>query len=158
MARPALVFVCVSTAMGCYSPDLPDCAVACTKDDDCAGDQACNAQGRCAAAGQECTAEMVDAGNGGTMDGSGSSARMVALTVNIMGEGKVTVTNVGDCTAPSGPMGCMFMVPVGRYEITAVMTKPDKPFEKWTSILCAAQSSTCNTDVVVGGTVSAKFH
>ncbi|CAN5772973.1 hypothetical protein BH11MYX2_BH11MYX2_39560 [soil metagenome] len=143
---------------GCYAPDLPDCAVACAKDDDCAGDQICTEQGRCAGASQTCNGATSDAGTGANDDAGSGSAQMVTLRVDIMGEGKVTVTNVGDCVSPSGPMGCQWMVATGRYELKAIATKTDKQFEKWTSLVCAGQSSTCNTDIVVGSTVAAKFH
>lgn len=141
-------------AAGCYSPDLPDCAVTCATDDDCAGDQVCNEQNRCAAAGQTCNADTIDAGPGETMDGS--MQRMVTLKVMIMGKGKVSVTNVGECEVAMGPAPmCEWMVPAGRYQITA--TKTDKDFDKWASILCANQGPTCNTDILLGGTVIAKF-
>ncbi|HEY4181557.1 MAG TPA: hypothetical protein VGM90_32140 [Kofleriaceae bacterium] len=154
--RLALSFTLAAVLAGCYAPDLPDCAVTCAKNDDCSGDQVCNDQGRCAAAGQSCNAETVDGGTGAT-DDAGSAARMVMLEVDIMGEGKVTVTNVGNCTAPA-MLSCKWMVPAGRYQITATPTKPDKPFEKWVSVLCAGQAATCNTDVVLAGSVVAKFH
>ena len=135
---------------GCYAPDLADCAVVCQDTSDCAGDQSCVA-GMCTS-GAACVA---DSGNGNMSDGS--AARMITLKATIMGEGKLVVDNVGECLDTAPGHTCTWTFPAGTRGITAYETKMGHTFERWTSLTCAGQDSTCSAVLQVNATVSVKF-
>lgn len=149
MALLRLFVVMLVLVSGCYAPDISDCDVACTTDDECAGDQVCTPQGLCAGAASACEA------NGGTVDGG---PRMIALQVKVDGDGKVAIDGVGECDpSGGGPMGntCTMQVPAGPITLTAIVD--EKPFERWTSIICAGQGATCHVTLNINATVGAKF-
>lgn len=133
---------------GCYSPELADCAVVCQDSGDCSGDQSCVA-GWCTAS----AACGSDAGNGNTPDAS----PMITLTTSIMGEGKIVIANVGECSNRSPGRMCMWSIAPGAYNFTAVETNDDHEFEKWTSPACAGQDTRCRATLSANTTVSVKF-
>lgn len=82
----------------------------------------------------------------------------VTLTVTIMGQGKVTITDVGACDSDTAPHGtCTFMVPAtGTRELQAAATNEDHPFMSWTQG-CSGKSTTCSLVVMSPTQVGAKF-
>jgi hypothetical protein len=75
-----------------------------------------------------------------------------------MGHGKVAVDGVGECIpAGGGPMGdmCTMKVPAGPLSLTAV--PDDKPFERWTTSICAGQDATCEVTLTINANIGAKF-
>jgi hypothetical protein len=145
------VFVIMLVLMsGCYAPDISDCSVTCTTNDECVGDQVCTTHGLCAGSPTACDDnELVD---------GGSTPRMIALQVAVDGGGKVAIADGPVCEPTGGSMGssCVLMVPAGPLVIQAIAG--EKPFEKWTSIVCAGQSARCEVTLQLSSTVSAKFH
>ncbi len=150
MALLKIFVVMLVLVSGCYAPDISDCDVTCTTNAECAGDQVCTAQGLCAGAASAC--EENNAVDGGV------TPRMIDLDVTISGDGKVAISGIGEC-APngSGPMGdmCRMQIPAGPITLTAV--PDDKPFERWTSQICAGQDSTCDVTLTINANVGAKF-
>lgn len=150
MAILKLVVVMLVLVSGCYAPDIGDCAVSCTTDAECAGDQVCTPEGLCAGAMSACDENAA-------VDG-GTTPRMIDLRVTVMGDGRVAIDGVGECArAGMGPMGemCTMQVPAGPMTITAV--PDDKPFERWTTLICAGQDATCHVTLTINASVGAKF-
>jgi len=150
MALLKIFLVMLVLISGCYSPDIDDCSVTCTTDNECAGDQVCTAQGLCAGAASACE-------DNSAVDG-GVTPHMIALQVKVDGDGKVSIDGIGDCEpSGSGPMGdtCMMQIAAGPVTITAIAA--DKPFERWTSLICAGQDASCHVTLTVNATVGAKF-
>lgn len=136
---------------GCYAPEISDCDVSCTTNDECSGNQVCTPEGLCAGSIAACDE------NGGTVDG-GATPRMIQLRVGVMGNGKVSIAGGPDCDPEGeGPMGdmCTLMVPAGPLVIEAVVE--DKPFDKWASIVCAGQGARCQVTLQLDASVVAKF-
>ena len=136
----------------CYAPELADCAVTCTREDECAADQTC-AGGKCAASGVDCRREPAP-----------MPVARVALRVEVEGEGSIVVTGVGMCAwrddDASGSTSletCSWMVDRGtRLEVSA-RSVTDKVFERWTTPVCAGQDATCSVTATSALTVGAKF-
>lgn len=146
MALLKIVVVLLVLAAGCYAPDLGDCTVTCTTDDECAGDQVCTARGVCAGAPAACDgAATTDAG----------ATPMIALRVSVMGDGKVTIVGVGECDPPGGMTSCTLSVPAGPLVLAA--SSDEKPFDKWTTTVCAGQGATCHVTLTLDASVGAKF-
>lgn len=148
MAFLRFILVMLVLIAGCYAPDISDCVVTCTADNECAGDQVCTPQGLCAGAVSACE------GNAAV---DGSIPRMIELRVAVMGEGKVAIAGGPECQPGSGPMGdtCTLSVPAGPLVIEAIVD--EKPFDKWTSVVCAGQSARCEVTLQLDASVSAKF-
>ena len=135
---------------GCYSPELADCVVTCGGDGDCAGDQNC-VGGLCTGG----TAACGDAGNGMTMDAP--PGRKITLRASVMGEGKIVIANVGECKMGDSAAMCTWSIPTGTYSFEAISNRADKPFERWSSILCSSQDATCTAMLFLDSTIAAKF-
>ncbi len=135
---------------GCYAPDVNDCTVTCTTDNECAADLVCTPQGLCGSTTAACD------GNNSTVDGG---ARMIRLRVSVMGEGKVMIAG-GPVCSPREDMGpgdaCDLIVPAGPLVLEAQVLG-NKPFERWTSIVCAGQGPRCEVNLQLDSNVSAKF-
>lgn len=82
----------------------------------------------------------------------------VALTVTIMGEGKVTIADVGACDSATAPHGmCTFTVPGGMTrQLQAAATNEDHPFSGWTQG-CSGKSTSCSLVVMSPTQVGARF-
>lgn len=160
-SRLVISALAVAPLPACYAPDLADCTVACVANTDCAGDQICTS-GVCAASGVTCSANNVGADAGDTADASPliDSAPIpttIALRLEIEGPaGNIHVANVGDCDHDSAP--CTFTVAIGAHDLIAIPERTDKPFERWTSMVCAGQNELCTANLTTDVTVSAKFH
>jgi hypothetical protein len=167
----------------CYSPSVRDCTLSCAAASDCTTGQVCGSDGMCAApeiAGQ-CMHIAADAGvpeagrdaaerpdappprDAGLDAMPTPDARpdappglTVALTVQIMGKGSVTVGGIGTCTMPE-PRGCMFEVPVGESLTLQATGMDDDAFQAWVSFACAGQGARCTFTPVFPATVSARF-
>lgn len=151
MALLKFFVVMLVLVSGCYAPEIGDCSVSCTTDQECAGDQVCTAQGLCAGGASACE------GNSGTVD-AGTTPRMIDLRVTVDGDGKVSVGGAGECVpGSSGPMGNSCMMKVLPGPITLVAVPNGKPFERWTSTICAGQDASCNVTLTVNANVGAKF-
>ena len=148
MALLRVILVMLVLIAGCYAPDISDCAVTCTADTECAGDQICTPQGLCAGSIAACE-------EAGAVDGG--APRMIELRVAVMGDGKVAIAGGPECQPGSGPMGdsCTLTVPAGPLVIEAIVD--EKPFDKWTSLVCAGQSARCEVTLQLNASVSAKF-
>jgi len=151
MALLKIALVLMVLATGCYSPELGDCSVTCTTDEECAGDQVCTAQGMCAGAANACE-------NTGAVPDAGAMPRMITLRVTIAGNGRVAVAGT-ECVRMEGPMGdrCELQVPAGPLLLEAIPDRTDKPFERWQSIVCAGQDASCQVTLVIDASVAAKF-
>jgi len=169
----------LAAAASCYSPSVRDCTLSCASASDCTSGQVCGSDGMCAApeiAGQ-CTRVALDAGLHDAADHPDAApphdagldampapdARpdaapgpMVALTVQIMGKGSVTVGGIGTCSMPD-PRGCTFDVPVGQSLTLQAAGMDDDAFQAWMSLACAGQGARCVLTPVFPTTVSARF-
>lgn len=132
---------------GCYAPDVIDCTVTCTEPTDCADGQACTANGFCAAEGQTCM------GGGITVD-AGTSA--IALRIQIDGEGAVNVMGVGECSRGQNNGTCLWQVQPGPLRFQATPGE-DREFDRWTTMNCAGQPSTCSFTPSAATTVGVRF-
>jgi len=148
------IVAALSALTACYSPELTDCTVACTSNDECSGDQRCVAGGFCAASGVDCREDPPV---------QPPAPMRVMLRVDVDGEGKVVVANVGTCTGHGPGPGsggsdddarletCTWSVERGTAVSLHAMMLVDKPFDKWEQS-CAGQDATCAvtaTDAIV---------
>jgi hypothetical protein len=139
-----LIRVAVLSLAACYAPDTRDCTIACGAPTDCAHGQQCGADGFCAAPDVSC---------------SGDAGTPVALHVQIMGHGRVTIDPSLVCDSDSTTHGdCTFSVPANvARELAAITTKDDHAFLGW-SFACAGQDATCTLVPVSAMTqVGARF-
>lgn len=135
----------VLAASGCYAPDLQDCTVTCSGSDECAGDQVCNSDGRCAGEGVSCQGATPDAPNA-----------TITLRVQVDGTGKVVIAGVGECDNSV----CTWQVPMAPIRVEAQETDDEKPFERWTTTTCGgaqALQPSCMFTPTASTTVGAKF-
>jgi len=138
-----VALLAVLAATGCYAPDLQDCTVSCGGSDECAGDQVCNRDGRCAAEGVSCQGATPDA-----------PTAMITLRVQVGGTGKVVIAGVGECDDSE----CLWQVPMATLRLDAQETDDEKPFEGWTTMNCApALQPSCTFTPTASTTVGAKF-
>lgn len=158
--------VAAALLAGCYSPNLRDCVVACTAADDCAPDQVCGSDGRCAApdiAGS-CSSvaplpdAAVDARADAALDAPPDAPPLATLVVQIAGKGIVAVTGIGTCNYTAPAHSCTFgVMPGAQVELVATGTGGDE-FDRWQSVACTGQDATCTITVVPPSTmVAAKF-
>lgn len=143
MAILKLLAVMLVLVSGCYAPEVGDCTVTCTTDDECAGGLVCTTQGLCAGTDTAC-------------EDQGSGPRMIMLRVSVIGEGKVSIVDGPECIPDEDDDTCTLMVPAGPLAIDAVVLD-DKPFERWTSIVCAGQGPRCQVTLQLDANVAAKF-
>ncbi|MGE0398841.1 MAG: hypothetical protein AB7T06_19185 [Kofleriaceae bacterium] len=149
MALLRLFVVMLVLVSGCYAPEISDCDVTCTTNDECAGDQVCTPEGLCAGSISACDENAVT---------DGGTPRTIDLRVKVDGDGKVVIGGGLECDPEGGgPMGdmCTLMVPAGPLVIEAVVGP--KPFDKWTSIVCAGQGPRCEVTLTINASVTAKF-
>ena len=141
-----LALLCSVLLGACYAPELSDCTVTCTRENECAADQTC-AGGKCAASGVDCR------------EPEPTPKPMVALRVDVEGEGSVVITGVGLCGGPGPPPRetCTWMVERGITLQLSAQVVTDKEFDKWTTPVCAGQDATCSVTATSALTVGAKF-
>ncbi len=136
------------TLIGCYSPDLSDCAVTCAADSECGGGQIC-AAGMCAREGIDCSvapgvdavASIVDAGTepdapinpDANPDGPppppppDAPPATTTLRVKIKDQGRVTPNGFAPCTTGE----CTYQVPIGQSITLTAVPNANRIFEKW---------------------------
>jgi hypothetical protein len=156
--------VVIAVFVGCYSPEAPDCTLACTADTDCISGQACTTDHMCAATSiTTCSnQETPDAGHvAGTDAGSGSgSAATVTVTIQVQGGGGVR-TNDGDFCDGAGDMmnTCMFQVVAGEPMMLTPVPHVLRQFDKWMGPPCMNQPLGCSLTAMDGLMVQqARFH
>jgi len=152
-------------ATGCYEPQLRDCAVSCATAADCAPDQTCGSDGKCAApehaghcggaiaasdAGADTSdaapdARMIDAPTTVVVDAPPmiDAPAQVVLQIEIKDRGAVMVQGAGSChhTAPNHI--CQFGVPAGTPRLLTAVPDPEYRFDKWEDVPCIGQDETC---------------
>ena len=159
----------LTMTVGCYSPELRDCTLTCAAASDCADGQVCGSDHFCAAPGiaGSCSSLPGDAGSGNRDAGTGGAkidARPDApthavLAISIEGKGRVIVQGIGTCDE-AGPQNghCAFLVPVDIPLTAQAQAYLGQRFEKWTTAVCAATStSTCTFTPMVATTLGVKF-
>lgn len=147
----------MTSATGCYDPQLRDCTLTCSAPSDCAGDQVCGSDHFCAApdiAGT-CSSLPSDAGSNnrdsgvdGTKmpDAAPDAATHAALTVSIEGEGRLSLLGIGTCDK-SGPQNglCVYTVQLQSLVTVTAQGYPDWHFDKWLTSVCASTPVTTCT-------------
>lgn len=141
---------------GCYAPQAPDCALACTANSDCITSQACTTDHLCAAAGVTCGAlAITDARVANDAD---EGPGVIAIDLTVSGAGSVHASTGDQCTNPAKPpIVCSFHAPSGQ-ELTLTATPPpSSTFKQWTGA-CAGPALVCHTTPSGAMiTVNAKF-
>jgi hypothetical protein len=144
----------VTSATGCYDPQLRDCTLTCNTQSDCAGDQVCGSDHFCAApdiAGT-CSSLPGDAGSkhrdagvdtpkmaDARPDAAPDAATHAELTVSIEAKGRVTMIGIGTCDeAPPQNGQCTFTVLLGSLVTASAQGYPDWRFDRWTTSACAS--------------------
>jgi hypothetical protein len=130
----------------CYSPDPSDCIVACSRSDDCAPNQLCNASGLCAGPDVHCAMQS-DAGDDPMKPPPDAPpdapVPLVKITVKIDGRGSVLVVGTGTCDGASGMAECDFDVPKNVPLTLEATPKSMWHFDKWTDACDHQPSMTC---------------
>ena len=146
---------------GCYSPELRDCIVACTATSDCAPDQVCGSDGRCAApdlAGRCMSLGTTpDGATPGPVDASIDARPMIdaappvdaapmqgSLRIKIGGRGYVVVDNTSSlaCSFTAPGAECTFLLPPGVKQLRAYADS-GMMFERWMGA-CMGNVAVCN--------------
>jgi len=149
----------VAAVVGCYSPELRDCAVSCVSSADCAPEQVCGSDrmcsspevaGRCAGStvptdgGVDATSPAgVDApiGVDAAVPIDASTERLLRITIG--GHGGVTVAGLGMCHHTSTMLPCEIGVTAGMATSLDAVPDRDSRFDKWESGPCMGQDETC---------------
>ena len=161
------IAVAVLALGACYSPELPDCAVACVSSDDCAPGQVCGTDRWCAGAaiaGRCASRVTVDAAVVET-DAAATDAAVpvdaappttVDLVIQITGHGVVTIAGTGNCADTAPGHQCTFAVTGGvPRQLVATGTGEDV-FDKWTGA-CTGQGATCTLTPTTMTIAQARF-
>ncbi|MEO8699952.1 MAG: hypothetical protein ABI867_07905 [Kofleriaceae bacterium] len=133
------------TLAGCYSPELRDCAVACTSAADCAGDQVCSDDQLCVSPdlASQCS-ELLDAGEAHDAAIPPDSSAMVDLRVEVAGKGRIDLSTGASCD-DSAPMHiCTFSVERNAALVLTAVPDASATFERWESLACGGQDATCD--------------
>jgi hypothetical protein len=142
--------------VGCYSPEAPDCVLACTSNSDCISGQSCTTDHLCAAGVTTC-------GEQATTDGSvpkGSDAGIAAtVAIHIDGDGSVRTSDNNTCDSPNGsPTDCTFNITIGDAMTLTALPHLTKQFQMWTGMPCMGQTFTCHTTPDGSIALGAKFN
>lgn len=145
--------------VACYSPDAPDCTLACSEDSDCVGGQSCTSDHMCASPtiGASCSGHLTTDG-GMTPDAAGSgSASTVDIRVHIDGQGGVRSSNDDNCDSLI-PTTCTFKAPTGQPITLTATPHITKQFDKWQGPPCMdAGNNPCTTSPQMAFDVMPKF-
>ncbi len=148
--------VWVMALIGCYSPDAPDCTLACTADTDCISGQTCTTDHLCAA-------NLTTCGSQATTDGSvpgidAGPVTTVTLMIHVDKDGSVRDSNNNICNSPTNmAIDCSFQVQSGVPLTITAFPNLTKQFEKWDGPACMGQPAICHTTPTGDIMVSAKF-
>jgi len=112
---------------GCYSPELAECAVACSAEADCGDGQTCNAEGLCASAGVSCRASGDAAVTADAPVEPDAPPPQTTLRIHVMDRGEVRLAGHAPCTMEDD---CL--VPVDSGERVTLTAEPleDRVFDK----------------------------
>jgi hypothetical protein len=155
----------VGAAGGCYSPDLADCVTRCTKAADCAPDQVCGDDRRCAApeVADQCDQLLEpDARDGadappGDPDARPDAASATMLRVEVGGGGRVKVEMPVDENCDGDDEAgavCTYAVSLGVNVRLRAQRQGDWSFTAWTGTCTPMPPDNCL--VVIGpGTTTA---
>ncbi|MDB4952816.1 MAG: hypothetical protein JWO36_385 [Myxococcales bacterium] len=163
--------------IGCYSPDLRDCTVACSTASDCASGQMCGTDQFCAAPSVAGHCAKLARSDAGTVDGlvlhdgamphvdarppdapapaDAAPAPTIQLHIVITGKGRVVVNGSASCDS-SGPQhgNCLLAAPISVPAMLQASGHQQDSFDGWTTQACAGQGATCTftptTDTLVG--------
>ena len=138
----AVVAACLSALPACYSPELADCAVACTAAEDCAPGQRCGADGWCAGDAKADRCDGSQAPDGGALPGS-----TLELRLTIAGRGQVeldapmgTPPGPGDkptcVSAQAGGVTCSYLFPANTWLTLRVRESGGWEFSGWDAPGC----------------------
>jgi hypothetical protein len=128
--------------VACYSPESPDCALACTADSDCVADQTCTTDHLCAASSITSCGEH-HTNDAGTGSGSGSGQE-VDIKVHLDGQGGVHSSNSDNCDSIV-PLVCTFKAPLGHSITLTATPHSGKQFDKWMGPPCMDANNPCTT-------------
>lgn len=155
--------------VGCYGPELRDCAVACASDLECAPEQVCGRDGRCAspALAGRCTGPDAGPGDAPPPRDAGSDAFVppldapapATLRIKIRGRGHVLVGGNLAMTCDHEAPGdqCMFEVTAGVPIVLHAFPAFGHRFERWKEA-CDGEQPTCTvTPSAPKTTVEAEF-
>lgn len=140
------VVVASSFAIACYSPETPDCVLACTADSDCISGQTCTTDHFCAASGITTCGAMArtDGGNNATMDadtGSGSDTKvMLMIHVDKGGGVKLSDNQLCDTGINTMTTDCNLMVKAGQPVTLSAYIHLGFKFDKWDGMACPNQN------------------
>ncbi len=126
---------------GCYSPELADCAVACSSEADCGDGQTCSEQRLCAGAGVSCNAFEGDAAV--TADGPvepDASPPQTMLRIHVTDQGEVRIPGHAPCTMADD---CRISVDSGATVTLTAEPLNDRVFEKWEEACEGQLTKTC---------------
>ncbi|MEO6773734.1 MAG: hypothetical protein ABI467_12070 [Kofleriaceae bacterium] len=158
LSRQVLALALVAA---CYSPDAPDCTLACTADSDCIAGQACTTDHLCAATGiATCGAHATTDGNAATgsdAGGGSGSATYVMLTLHVDGDGSASTSDGQTCDNFPMPKDCTFEVVQGDPLTVTATPHVAKQFDKWMGGPCDGQPATCQTTPNGAIRIEAKF-
>ena len=154
----------------CYSPSLPDCAVACASSADCGPGQTCGADGLCAAPDLSCTPLGGTPGPGEPRpdgppppdapgDAPPADPTKVILRVRVDRGGKVLVQGQSACAAQGAmPGDCHYTVPPSAPLQLQAVPLLGYSFDRWTSNECDHQGALCQLTPALSYTeVRARF-
>jgi hypothetical protein len=143
-------------ASGCYDPAFQDCVVSCSAANDCAPDQVCGSDGKCAApsVAGHCvgTAAATDApgADGRPTDASVAvdaamidAPSQVTLRIEIKDHGSVVVQGISTCDFTAPMHICTFGVPAGVPRVLTAIPDADYQFDKWELGPCVGSDETC---------------
>lgn len=151
-----LRFAAVILLAGCYAPEAPDCAIACTANTDCITSQACTTNHLCAAVGVTCGAPAI--ADAGVATDADEGPGVTAIKLVVSGAGSVQASTGDLCANPAKtPISCTFQAPTGL-ELTLTATPPpSRMFKEWTGA-CTGPALVCHTTPSGAMiTVNAKF-
>lgn len=144
---------------GCYSPETPDCALACTASSDCISGQACTTDHLCAAAGvTTCGSMAITDGSVPGSDAGSNAPTMVSVMIHLDRDGSVRLSTNQNCTSPTNtPMDCVFQVASGVALTLTALPSSGQQFDKWMGPACMGQGYVCHTTPTADIAVSVKF-
>jgi hypothetical protein len=142
--------------VGCYSPDAPDCTLACTADTDCISGQTCTTDHLCATTVTTCGSQAITDGSVPGIDASPPT--MVTLTIHLDKDGSVRDSNSNICNSPTNmPIDCSFQVHNGEPLTITAYPNLTKQFDKWDGPACMGQLAMCHTTPAGNIMVGVKF-
>jgi hypothetical protein len=132
---------------GCYTPDLRDCSVTCTSDEDCAVGHVCGDRGLCVRPEGTCGVAQATDGGPTVADASPPSdpppdAPLAGvLRIKIGDQGRVIVPGVGTCERAITDQ-CDFVIDRGVPLTLTAEPYPTREFDLWAKACSGAGHNT----------------